>query len=327
MDILGGHLLHDQATRQLFAGPYLQDEDTKTPSKERGGPFDPNSFSDDLAPPKMPPTKPTPRGIERPDVPLLGAPQSLQIRPQPPIPGLEVPGAAVPGENGRPPMAPPMMPGMMPPPRNNAPAGPGLKGPPKMPSVKAPKPVSHSPATKPPHQQSAPSGTPYKSPLKPDKSPSRPSGLGSPHKPPSGISAPPRAASSRLSNFDYLNTSSDEDQSGAMPSAPPMMPSAAPMGPSAAPPMPPTPAPMQQQGLPSVGDMEPDWGHGSGSGTHVSDEGPNWGSHPMMDGADFNTAHQADGGPDWGSHPQMSDPDWSSARRKGMMFRRLRIRR
>ena len=170
MDILGGHLLHDQATRQLFAGPYLQDEDTKTPSKERGGPFDPNSFSDDLAPPKMPPTKPTPRGIERPDVPLLGAPQSLQIQPQAPIPGLEVPGAAVPGENGRPPMAPPMMPEMMPPPRNNAPAGPGLKGPPKMPSVKAPKPVSHSPATKPPHQQSAPSGTPYKSPLKPDKS-------------------------------------------------------------------------------------------------------------------------------------------------------------
>ena len=109
MDILGGHLLHDQATRQLFAGPYLQDEDTKTPSKERGGPFDPNSFSDDLAPPKMPPTKPTPRGIERPDVPLLGAPQSLQIRPQPPIPGLEVPGAAVPGENGRPPMAPPFL--------------------------------------------------------------------------------------------------------------------------------------------------------------------------------------------------------------------------
>jgi hypothetical protein len=48
---------------------------------------------------------------------------------------------------------------------------------------------------------------------------------------------------------------------------------------------------------------------------------------PPMDGADFNTAHQADGGPDWGSHPQMSDPDWSSARRKGMMFRRLRIRR
>jgi hypothetical protein len=60
---------------------------------------------------------------------------------------------------------------------------------------------------------------------------------------------------------------------------------------------------MQQQGLPSVGDMEPDWGHGSGSGNHVSDEGPDWAGHPYMDGADFN-----------------------SARRKGMMFRRLRIR-
>jgi hypothetical protein len=84
---------------------------------------------------------------------------------------------------------------------------------------------------------------------------------------------------------------------------------------------------MQQQGLPSVGDMDPDWGHGSGSGTHVSDEGPDWAGHPYMDGADFNSAHRADDdGADWGSHPMMSDPDWT-ARRKGYMFRRLSLRR
>ncbi|MGB8898119.1 MAG: hypothetical protein WCC90_02175 [Methylocella sp.] len=65
--------------------------------------------------------------------------------------------------------------------------------------------------------------------------------------------------------------------------------------------MPPSPAPMQQQGLPSVGDLEPDWGHGSGSGSHISDEGPDWGGHGLID-----------------------DPHWT-ARRKGMMFSRLRL--
>jgi hypothetical protein len=34
MDFMGGHLLHDQATRQLFAGPYTDDTDVKTPSKQ-----------------------------------------------------------------------------------------------------------------------------------------------------------------------------------------------------------------------------------------------------------------------------------------------------
>jgi hypothetical protein len=106
---------------------------------------------------------------------------------------------------------------------------------------------------------------------------------------------PVSAASSRLSNFDYLNTTSDEDQPGAMPS------SAPPMSPLSSAPMPSTPAPMQQQGLPSVGDLEPDWGHGSGE-SHLSE------------------------GPDWGSHPMMTDPDWT-ARRKGFMFRRLSLQR
>ena len=253
-----GHLLHDQATRQLFAGPYTDGEDDATPSKEpRRDPLSPNSFNDDpgaLAPPKPMPTKPTPRGIERPDVPMLMQPQSLQVTRQPPMPGLEMPAEFLPGENGRPPSMgmPPPMPGMMPPPamprmappamprspqRNNAPPSPGLKGPPKTPSLKAPKPVSQSPAQKPPHQQSKP----------PSKSP--------PSKP-SGDSAP--KSKSRLSDLDFLNTTSDEDQPGGMPSAPPM---------SMAPPMPPTPAPMQQQGLPSVGDFDssPDWGSGDGS--------------------------------------------------------------
>jgi hypothetical protein len=66
MDILGGHLLFDQATRQLFAGPYLQDdEDTKTPAKEPapGSPFDERNFRDDQAPQKPAPVKPHPRGI------------------------------------------------------------------------------------------------------------------------------------------------------------------------------------------------------------------------------------------------------------------------
>jgi hypothetical protein len=87
-------------------------------------------------------------------------------------------------------------------------------------------------------------------------------------------------------------------------------------------------APLQQQGLPSVGDMEPDWGHGSGN--HISDEGPDWAGHPYMDGADFNSAHRADDGADWGSHPMMSDPDWhsgASSARRGYMFRRLSLRR
>jgi hypothetical protein len=99
---MGGHLLHDQATRQLFAGPYLQDDDAPTPTKEpgRADPLSPGSFRDDPAPQKPAPVKPHPQGIPpRPNVPPLGQPQSLQIRPQPPIPGLEVPGGAAPGEN------------------------------------------------------------------------------------------------------------------------------------------------------------------------------------------------------------------------------------
>ena len=263
------------------------------------------------------------------------APQSLQIRPQPPIPGLELPAGMTPGENGKPMgmppssmsmlpfgepgmMSPPRMPGMVPPPRNNAPPSPGLKGPPKTPSLKAPKPVSQSPAQKPPDQQSEP----YKSPEKPHKSPSSPSRPSSPK--PSGTGAPklPRAASSRLSNFDYLNsTTRDKDLPGAMPqSAPPM--------PGAPPPMPPTPAPMQQQGLPSVGDIEPDWG--SGSGTHLSDDGADWGSHPMMSDPDWNSGQRADGGPDWNAGgPDMfdTDPLHSLSRRKGFIFRRLSLRR
>jgi hypothetical protein len=319
MDILGGHLLHDQATRQLFAGPYLQDEDTKTPSKERGGPFDPNSFSDDLAPPKMPPTKPTPRGIERPNVPLLGAPQSLQIQPQPPMPG-EVPSSRAPGENGAPPMgmmpppmqmlpfAEPRMPAPPPPmlrrppaPKTNVPT-PGLKGPPPTPHLKSPAPVSHSPSSKPPSSQS--------------KTPSKPS---SPK--PSGEGAP-KSPKSRLSAFYYLNSVGENEQPGGMPNAPPMMPSE--------PPVPPIPGPpTQQQGLPSVGDFDasPDWGRGDGSGSHISDEGPDWGGLGLIDDPDWNSAHRADGGPDGGSHPQMDGADFNTARRKGFMFTRLSLRR
>jgi hypothetical protein len=73
--------------------------------------------------------------------------------------------------------------------------------------------------------------------------------------------------------------------------------------------------------------MEPDWGHGSGSGNHVSDEGPDWAGHPYMDGADWNSGHWADDGADWGSHPQMSDPDWASRARRGYKFHRLSIKR
>jgi hypothetical protein len=183
MDILGGHLLHDHFARQLFAGPYTRDDDPPTPSKEptpdkeRGGSLDPNSFNDDQAPPKPMPTKPTPRGIERPDVPMLMEPQSLQVTRQPLMPG-EMPAEQIPGENGKP-MAPPMgmgMPGMMPPPtmpgvmspqrmhapgmpglgpQRNAPPQPGLKSAPKTPSLKAPKPVSNSPAQKPPRTKAA----------------------------------------------------------------------------------------------------------------------------------------------------------------------------
>jgi hypothetical protein len=286
MDFMGAHLLADKFARRIVAGPYTDGEDTPTPAKgpSRGGSFDPNSFNDDRAPLKPLPTKPTPPGIQRPNVPQLMAPQSLQIRPQPPMPW-EMPASQVPGENGAPPRMPgmgmPPTPGMMPPrnnappsmlrsplaPKTNAPPTPGLKGPTKTPSLKAPKPISQSPSSKPPHQQSEPS---------------RPS---SPK--PSGESK------SRLSAFDYLNSTGGDEQPGGMPSAPPPMP-------SAPPPMPPTPAPMQEQGLPSVGDMEPDWGHGSGE-DHLGDDG--WGGHPMLD-----------------------DPQWT-ARRKGMMFSRLRLRR
>jgi hypothetical protein len=111
MDILGGHLLFDQAARRRRAGPYIEDSfEDDTPDKQPGG----------QAQPKPMPTKPTPRGIPpRPNVPPLMAPQSLQIRPQPPIPGLEVPGGAVPGENGKPPMPfAPKMPGSKGPPRS-----------------------------------------------------------------------------------------------------------------------------------------------------------------------------------------------------------------
>lgn len=294
MDFMAGHLLADRFARRIVAGPYTDGEDTPTPAKEpgRGGPFDPGSFRDDLAPPKLPPTKPTPPGIRRPDVPMLGQPQSLQVTRQPPMPGLEMPAEQIPGENGRPMGMPQRMPGMMPPPRmpapapmlrnplapkHNAPPSPGLKGPPKTPSLKAPKPVSHSPATKPPHQQSEPSR------------PSSPKQSGDAPK-----------SKSRLSDMNFLNTTGENEQPGAMPNAAPMM------SPSA-PPVPPT----QQMGLPSVGGgaasgagvQEPDWGHGSGNGNHISDEGPDWGGHGLID-----------------------DPDWNSARRKGFMFSRLSLR-
>ena len=101
---MGAHLLADKFARRIVAGPYLQDEDAATPSKEpRRDPLSPNSFNDDpgaLAPPKMPPQKPHPRGIPpRPNVPPLMRPESLQIQPQPPMPG-EMPGMMTPGETG-----------------------------------------------------------------------------------------------------------------------------------------------------------------------------------------------------------------------------------
>jgi hypothetical protein len=101
---MGAHLLADKFARRIVAGPYTDGEDTPTPAKgpSRGGPFDPNSFNDDRAPPKPLPTKPTPPGIQRPNVPPLMAPQSLQIQPQAPMPW-EMPASQVPGENGAPP--------------------------------------------------------------------------------------------------------------------------------------------------------------------------------------------------------------------------------
>ncbi len=311
---MAGHLLADRFARRIVAGPYLPDEDTKTPSKEPargGGPFDPTSFSDDLAPPKPMPTKPHPQGTPpRPDVPMLMAPQSLQIRPQAPIPGLEVPGGAVPGENGKPSRMP-------------SPFAPKMPGVPRAPSVGPQKspvrgPLSGSGPSRGPGEPSTPA-RPSRPSVGPQKSPSRPS------KPPSGSSAPKSpSSSSRLSNFDFPNTTSDENQPGPMPPSSPSMP---PMGmPPSSAPIPPTPAPMQQQGLPSVGDLEPDWGTGSGSGNHVSDEGPDWAGHPYMDGADFNS-HRADEGPDWAGHPYMDGADFNSARRKGFMFQRLSLRR
>ena len=91
MDFMGAHLLADRFARRIVAGPFLQDEDIKTPAKEpAGGPFDQNSFNDDpgaLAPPKPLPTKPT-------------------LQPQPPMPW-EVPASQVPGENGKPPLIAP----------------------------------------------------------------------------------------------------------------------------------------------------------------------------------------------------------------------------
>jgi hypothetical protein len=263
VDYMGGHLLADRFARKLFAGPYIDEseDDLKTPAKEpRGGPFDQNSFNDDpgaLAPPKPLPTKPTPRGIPpRPNVPMLMAPQSLQVQRQPLLPG-EMPAEALPGENGKPPsgmsmlpfgapgMGPPRMPGTMQPlqthapgmpgmrPQRNAPPSPGLKPPPKTPSLKSPKPVSKSPSSKPPSMQS-------KSPSKPSpSSPSRPS-------PKPSTNAPSKAASFTCADYDFLNTAGPDDQFGPMQPGAPL--------PSAAPP-PTTPAPMQSPGLPSVGDL------------------------------------------------------------------------
>jgi hypothetical protein len=97
MDFMGGHLLTDQASRFRRGGPFTPDspEDQKTPSK------------DPEVQPRPAPTKiPSPMQRFRSDVPPLMEPQSLRIQPQAPIPGLEVPGAAVPGENGRPPQMP-----------------------------------------------------------------------------------------------------------------------------------------------------------------------------------------------------------------------------
>jgi hypothetical protein len=184
MDYMGGHLLADRFARLIVAGPYTEDsfeDDTDTPSKEPKESKESDKQPGGLAPPKPLPTKPTPRGIPpRPDVPMLMEPQSLQVQRQPLMPG-EMPAEFLPGENGRPAaspsmMSPPRMPGMMPPPqmpgmmqpqrmrappmpgmsppsRNNAPPMPGLKKSRGLPSIKAPKPVSQSPAQKPPHQQ------------------------------------------------------------------------------------------------------------------------------------------------------------------------------
>lgn len=122
----------------------------------------------------------------------------------------------------------------------------------------------------------------------PGPSAPKPSAPGLPNTAPAPASV---GGSSRISDFDYLNSTRGEQHrvsdNGAMPQGPAL-------GRPAPPPRP--------QGNPITGDMEPNWGQGDGQ-SHFSDE------------------------PDsWGGHPQLDDPEWT-ARRKSGMFWRLSLRR
>jgi hypothetical protein len=76
-----------------------------------------------------------------------------------------------------------------------------------------------------------------------------------------------------------------------------------PQGPSLGPSRPVhTPSPPHS---PTLGDLEsgPDWGSGTGE-SHVSDDGADWGSHPLMSDTNWGTRQRsADDGPDWAGPP------------------------
>jgi hypothetical protein len=87
---------------------------------------------------------------------------------------------------------------------------------------------------------------------------------------------------------------------------------------------------MQQPAASNIADMDPDWGHGTGSGDHISDEGGGWGGHPCLQDSDFTGQRRAESEPNWeGGNPTVfdTDPLHSLSRRKGMMFWRLSLRR
>lgn len=258
--------------------------------------------------PKESPKPPSGRGA--PPKPMPTKPMSPFIAPPPgeeqfaddmldPMGGMFLGPPLTPGMNG-----PPMMPG-----------GPGDGGLGRSPVMQRQRQPSGGPSQRAPQQKSnplmhSPSGPgPTKSPGGSGKSPGgKPPATGPGGHSPGGAPAVGFRAALRYLADDGSNWGGhpylDPDWSSAAIADMPGLPSAAPpeMG---APPAAPPGAPPQAPQAPAMPSAAP----------------PSPGGPPGSPGVQ--AGHRADDG--WGGHPYL-DPDWSSAKRRGFMFARLRLR-
>jgi hypothetical protein len=118
------------------------------------------------------------------------------------------------------------------------------------------------------NETSSPPAPPIKTSAPSPRSAAGPSAPGLPNTAPAPASV---GGSSRLSDFNYLNsTGGEQDRAFDNGATPPRQSPA--LGPSRPVHLP------SPQGAPSIGDLDsaPDWGSGSGE-SHISDDGPDWG--------------------------------------------------